>query len=110
MTKDNDFTPGLSFRVLHLDAPRRLQWHAIPGMQYELDDTGFRIELLTKERKIQGYTIPASTYLLWSPEGRLLTMHMTTEPLKELGEMLAAEREELHRANGEKYQLKGGLR
>lgn len=107
---DDNFTQGLTFRVLRLNTTGKLQWHAIPGMQYELGDSGFRIELLTKERKIQGYTIPASTYLLWSPEGRLLTMHMTTEPLKELGEMLAGEREELHRANGAKYQLKGGLR
>jgi hypothetical protein len=62
------------------------RWIALPGQRMELGATAFAISLHTG--------LSGSLYKLWSPEGRMCWEGYDLPYIKQLGERLAAEREE----------------
>jgi hypothetical protein len=68
------------------------RWIALPGNRIELGASGFYISLHTPradERLPEPYL-----YRLWTPEGRLVAYGASLQAHKDMGERLAAEREE----------------
>jgi hypothetical protein len=61
-------------------------WHAMPGQRIELSDTGFSI--------VMDLRPGADTFTLIDPEGRTLAYGPILPGLKDLGERMAAMREE----------------
>lgn len=65
---------------------RGSDWHALPGQRMELGATGWAITLST--------ALGAHPYTLHTPEGTVHAVASHLQPLKDLGERLAAERAE----------------
>lgn len=98
---EDKFQEGI-WVIINAQAERRAgkrEWHAMPGGQYEYADSGFRIELITEDRRIRGMLIPASSYVLISPEGTPQGIALEPCGLFEQGEHLASHRYQLQDAN-----------
>jgi hypothetical protein len=68
------------------------RWIALPGNRIELGASGFYVSLHTPrpdERMPEPYL-----YRLWTPEGRLVAFGSNLRAIKDMGERLAAERQE----------------
>jgi hypothetical protein len=68
------------------------RWIALPGNRIELGASGFYVSLHTP-RPDQSMPEPY-LYRLWTPEGRLVAFGSNLRALKDMGERLAAERQE----------------
>lgn len=68
------------------EVQRATGWIPLPGGRLELRDTGFGIQLRTDRGQLP--------YILVDPDGRNITESALLQPLKQLGEQMANDRNE----------------